>query len=142
MSAKDIIENLSTIHANAYEGRWRIKAEQGNSDYSPHYGVVAGEYYTVTPARSDWEGFGYGASLNNAKAIVEEHNVFPKMLDTLAKLLELHQDSGEKVHEWTNVFGGSVEESLRPDAKNSCTGCGYQTEWPCETVTIIEEGLK
>lgn len=142
MSAQETLDRLRKVHADAYEGTWRVKAEQGSKEYSPHYGVVAGEYYTVTPARSDWEGFGYGANLSNATAIVEEHNQIPKLVSTLEKLLELHQDSGNKVHEWTNVFGGSVEESLRTDAKNSCTGCGYQEEWPCETYTTIEEGLK
>lgn len=142
MSAKEVLTKLRSIHDAAYEGEWRIKAEQGNSDYSPHYGVVAGEYYTVTPARSDWEGFGYGASFSNANAIVEEHNALPKLLNTLEDLLNLHKDSGQKVHEWTNVLGGSVEESLRSNAKNYCVGCGYQEEWPCETYLLIEEGLK
>lgn len=65
-------------------------------------------------------------------AIVDAHNMFPRALDALSAVLELH-----KPFEWS--FGYEPIKSCR-----ACTGFGAaqdNAEWPCATAQAIEGAI-
>lgn len=68
----------------------------------------------------------------DAAAIVDAHNTFPRALDALSAVLELH-----KPFEWS--FGYEPIKSCR-----ACAGFGAaqdNAEWPCATVQAIEGAI-
>jgi hypothetical protein len=62
--------------------------------------------------------------------------------ERLAKIAELHHDSGFPVQHWCTRYGGSMEDAHEPDAPHQCYECGPETAWPCETYKLATEKEK
>ncbi|MBB3752644.1 hypothetical protein FHT44_005156 [Mycolicibacterium sp. BK634] len=67
------------------EGPWNVVTLRGG-----HHGVSHGVYNfpTVVYAHSDWEGYGNGSSLANARFIAQARTLIPKLIAEIERLAE------------------------------------------------------
>lgn len=111
-TAKTWIDERQTIHAKATPGPWEFDFD----------GDIQGRRKGMSPDPEMDPIVGVLDRDEDNSAIVDAHNMLPRALDALNKVLELHHedDSGECAYCY---FGGANEE------------------WPCATVQAIEEAI-
>ena len=108
-TVKAWIEERRAIHAKATPGEWEEDAASG----------LGGCVYL---ADGSYECVADAMSTDDAGPIVDAHNTFPRALDALNKVLELHVKGYE-------TAGASW-----------CLEC--ETRWPCDTYRAIESALE
>ena len=117
-TVKSWIEERRAIHTAATEGPWEhgvkpFRGDIGHNVSSPERVVMFGGFESASPtAEAD------------SVAVVDAHNIFPRALNALEAVIELHKPLG---------YIGRDGETVWDECEH-CHGSG----WPCETVEAIE----
>ena len=116
-TVKTWIEERQAIHAKATDGPWR--ARPGDEIEGPGGDNLMGgdtEYFSGFMLRGE-----------NATAVADAHNMFPRALDAIEAVLKVHTPI-----EVNHAFKG------RTNVCEQCSEDRLYALWPCETVEAIE----
>ena len=119
-TVKSWIEERRAVHAKGSSGRWDCNERNWDEPYGMT--LVYDVFHNGETMDRDHVA---DAAYDNAEVIVDAHNTFPRALDALNAVLELH----------VKETGGTPTG----DVADVCS-CGMHY-WPCPTVQAIEGAI-
>lgn len=140
----DRINEIRERASKATKGVWVVELYKADG-WEGHYGVKSQSGVTIVPAHCSWDGFGDGASKNNADFIANSKSDIEYLLSEIDRL---KAENGNKAKtelqnepcawckgDWTDNFCVYDEDFFRPLTYRHvkfCPMCGRKLRSPAE----------